>query len=34
MNLIHKIITYLPKNEKSRLLNILAKDLTIDSESI
>jgi hypothetical protein len=34
MNLIHKTLTDLPENEKSRLLNILAKDLTIDSESI
>jgi hypothetical protein len=30
MNLIHKTLTDLPENEKSRLLNILAKDLTID----
>jgi hypothetical protein len=34
MNLIHKTLKDLPENEKSRLLNILAKDLTIDSESI
>jgi hypothetical protein len=34
MNLIHKTLTDLPENEKSRLLNILAKDLMIDSESI
>jgi hypothetical protein len=30
MNLIHKTLTDLPENEKSRLLNILAKDLTLE----
>jgi hypothetical protein len=30
MNLVHKTLTDLPENEKSRLLNILAKDLTLE----
>jgi hypothetical protein len=30
MNLIHKTLSELPENEKSRLLNILAKDLTLE----
>jgi hypothetical protein len=34
VKLINRTFTDLPENEKSRLLNILSNDLTIDSESI
>jgi hypothetical protein len=34
MRLINTTLTDLPENEKSRLLNLLAKDLIIDNESI